>query len=115
MLCDLGGDMGDAMKGRRRMGTLWAALALVGAGCHTMEFDVARERPVANTVYERKAFFLGGLVPTREVDLGDRCPHGVVAVREEQSFTDGLLSLLTLNIYTPRSSWYHCAAAEKTR
>lgn len=97
------------------LGLAGLAVMAGGVGCHTMEFDVARERPVSNTVYQRKAFFLGGLVPTREVDVSTHCPHGVVAVREEQSFTDGLLSLVTLSIYTPRSSWYHCAAAEESR
>ena len=79
-------------------------------GCHSMRFDIAPERPVSEVVYQRKAFFLGGLAPTREVVLTDHCPHGVVAVREEQTFVDGLLSLVTLSIYTPRSSWYECAA-----
>ena len=36
--------------------------------------------------------------------------QGVVAIREKTSFTDGLLDLVTLGIYSPRSSWYHCRA-----
>lgn len=100
------------MKSRRRcriVGTVLSAAVLLG-GCHSMRFDVAPERPVSEVVYERKAFFLFGLAPTREVVLTDHCPHGVVAVREEQTFVDGLLNLVTLGIYAPRSSWYDCAA-----
>jgi hypothetical protein len=44
--------------------------------------------------------------------VSDHCPHGVVSVREKTSVTDGLLDLLTLGIYSPRSSWYHCAVED---
>lgn len=93
--------------------TVLALVLAAAVGCHSMRFDVAEERPVEETVYQRKAFFLWGLAPTREVVLTDYCPHGVVAVREERRFTDGLLELITLGIYSPRSSWYLCAAGDE--
>jgi hypothetical protein len=77
------------------------------AGCHTMRFDVA-DASGAQVVYDRKSFFLWGLVPTQEVDVGQHCPHGVAAVREETRFSDGFFSLITLGIWDPRSSWYYC-------
>jgi hypothetical protein len=61
-------------------------------------------------VTERKAFFLWGLVPTRRVDVGERCPPGVVALREQTRFTDGLFSVPTLGIYEPRTTTYFCRA-----
>jgi len=85
-----------------------AALVLL-SGCHTFQVEISDE-PVNRVVYDRKAFFLWGLAPTREIDLGDHCPQGTVKIYEDTTFTDGLLHLITLGIYSPRSSWYHCAS-----
>jgi hypothetical protein len=87
----------------------WAVLALAASGCHTMRFDVGTGR-VSEVVYERKSFYLGGLAPTRKVDVSVHCPNGAVAIKEQTTFVDGLLSVITLSIWTPRSSWYYCAA-----
>jgi hypothetical protein len=78
-------------------------------GCHTFRFEV-HDAPVAKTVYDRKAFFIGGLLPTNEIDLAAHCEHGVVRIREQTTFGDGFFNLISLGIYTPRSSWYECAA-----
>ena len=83
--------------------TLLAALC----ACHTMQFEVA-EPPYGETVYERKSFYLWGLTPTRVVDGLEHCPAGVGGVKEETRFSDGLFQLLTLGIWSPRSSWYTC-------
>lgn len=90
------------------------SLALLGTllptlGCHTMRFEVGDGR-VSEVVYDRKSFYLFGLTPTRRVDVSQHCPHGAVAIREEITFLDGLFANLTLGIWTPRSSWYYCAA-----
>jgi hypothetical protein len=99
---------------RRRVkwaGNTIAVLTLLLAGCHTMRFELVEE-PSAETVTERKAFFLWGLVPTQRIDVRDRCPAGVVALRERTTFIDGLLSLPTLGIYKPRSTIYFCRAPQ---
>lgn len=82
-------------------------LAVGVAACHTMHFDVV-DQPEAKVVEERKNYFLWGLAPTVEVDVRDHCPNGVSAIREEQTFVDGVFELITLGIWSPRSSWYHC-------
>ena len=94
---------------KRLSGVLCLATVLVlSSACHTMHFDVG-SGPVSEVVYDRKAYFVAGLFPTRTVDVAEHCPHGAVAIREETSFSDGLFNVITLSIYTPRSSWYHCA------
>jgi len=93
-----------------RILVLLAAATLLG-GCHTMRFEVG-EGTSSNVVYHRKSFYVGGLFPTRTVDVSQFCPSGAVAVREETTFVDGLFNLVTLGIWTPRSSWYYCAAEE---
>ena len=85
--------------------------AVVTSACHTMRFDVGSGR-VSEVVYERKSFYLGGLAPTRKIDVSSHCPNGAVAIKEQTTFVDGLLNVLTLSIWTPRSSWYYCAAEE---
>ena len=91
------------------------ALAVaVLAGCHTMRFELVNEEP-ARVVYDRKSFFLWGLVATKVVDVSVYCPGGVAAIREETRFSDGLGSLVTLGIWKPRSSWYYCLQEASTR
>jgi hypothetical protein len=91
----------------RWIGALLSAVLV--AGCHTMRFELVDE-PAAQVVTERKAFFLWGLVPTQRVDVTERCPAGVVALREQTRFTDGLFSIPTLGIYEPRTTTYFCRA-----
>jgi len=76
-----------------------------------MRFEVTGG-PVSKVVHDRKSFFVGGLFPTRKVDVLAFCPDGVVAIREQTRFVDGLFNLITLGIWTPRSSWYYCAAKQ---
>jgi hypothetical protein len=80
------------------------------SGCHALTFDLV-DAPHVSVVTERNAFFFGGLFPRRHGDALARCPHGVAKIREETTFGDGVISLLTLGVYTPRTSHYHCLAA----
>jgi hypothetical protein len=89
-----------------------ACMLLVVSGCHTIRFDISNQ-PAARVVHERKSFFFWGLVPgNKEVDVRRRCPGGVSAIREQTSFTDGLMTVLFLGIWELRSSWYYCLPEE---
>lgn len=92
----------------RRLGIAVAIASLLATACHSMRFEVGNG-PEVNVVHDRKTYWLGGLVNTQRVDVSQFCPAGAVAIREETTFVDGLLGLVTLSIYTPRSSYYHCA------
>lgn len=87
------------------------AAPLLLSACNTMRFEVG-DGAVSEVVRQRKSFFVGGLVPTRNVDVARHCENGAVAIREETTFGDGFFNLITLGIYTPRTSWYYCAAPE---
>lgn len=76
-----------------------------------LDEDAGRRASAVEPVHDRKSFWLGGLFPTREVDVSQHCPYGAWRVREEISFVDGLFNLLTLGIWSPRSSWYYCREA----
>jgi hypothetical protein len=83
---------------------------VVTTACHTMRFELAPV-PTANVVTEHKNFFLDGLVPTRVVDVSEKCPYGAAAVREQTTFADGVAAAVTLGIWTPRSTTYYCLSA----
>lgn len=98
------------MTRSRRLAAFAVLLSVLAtAGCHTMRFQVT-DAPHQNVVYDRKAYFLWGLAPTRKVDVLQHCPNGVTAIREQTTFVDGIFSLFTLGLYEPRSSWYYCRA-----
>ena len=109
-------DLNERVNRSYNMGSHWmksfkylAFFSLfVTAGCHTMRFDISN-KPIDYEVHDRKAYFIGGLVPTRKIDLSTHCPDGTVAIEENTTFLDGFLGVITLSIYTPRSSTYYCA------
>jgi hypothetical protein len=87
---------------------------LLAMACHTMRFEVDRG-PVEREIYHRKYFYFWGLTPTRRINVTDYCKQGAVSVREEITFSDGLLNFITLGIVSPRSSWYYCAPAPENQ
>ncbi len=84
-----------------------ALFLLLLLGCHTIRFELA-DAAHGEVVHQRKSFFFWGLTPYREIDVLERCPAGAAAIREETSFTDGLMTFWTLGIWQVRSSWYYC-------
>lgn len=86
------------------------AIAALLVGCHTMRFEL-EQAPPAREVQVRNQYFFWGLVPTRVIDARERCPSGVVALREETTFLDGLFEIPFLGIWTFRSTTYYCRAA----
>lgn len=80
--------------------------------CHTMKFEienVSHEKVVEDTNW----FFVEGLFPTREVDVSLKCPSGAAAIREQTTFKDGFIGVISFGIVTPRSAWYYCLPEKK--
>jgi hypothetical protein len=90
----------------RRTFALIAFLAVM-SGCHTMQFEVANVDH-DRVVDARNSFFFWGLSPDVAIDVSQYCPAGVAAVREQTTFRDILLGVVTLGIWQPRSSSYFC-------
>jgi len=86
-----------------------AVLATVAfSGCHTLRFEIV-DAPHTKVVHHRKSFYVAGLFPRQsQVDVSRHCPHGVSRVREQTTSDDAIVSVATLGIWTPRSSWYYC-------
>jgi len=79
--------------------------------CHTLRFDIENEQN-ETVVEDTNWFFLFGWFPTREIDVAKKCPHGAAAIKEQTTFGDGFISLITLDIVYPRSVWYYCLPAK---
>jgi hypothetical protein len=91
-----------------RAGLLCAVL-LVSSACYRQVVQTGRtpaatviDRPWTNT-------WLWGLVPATPIDVTSQCRSGIATVVTEQSFMNGLVSVLTLGIYTPRHVTITCA------
>jgi len=85
------------------------AIAALLAGCHTMRFEL-EQAPDTRGVHDRHSYFFWGLVPTKVIDVREKCPSGAVALRENTSFLDGLLGLPFLGIWSFRSTTFFCRA-----
>ena len=62
------------------------------------------KRPIEETHH----FFLFGLAGSPRVDAVEYCKSGLARIHEEITFLNGLFTVLTLGIYTPRSSTIYC-------
>lgn len=102
--------MSGAMGAFKSIRATVAALTLFAvtlSGCHTMRFELT-DTDHETVIRERKSYFFWGLYPTHEIDVSERCPTGAAAIREQTSFTDGLITFAFLGIWQLRSSWYYC-------
>lgn len=81
--------------------------------CNTLHFKLEETSRRGKVISERKHFFLLGLFPTREVEVTKRCPKGAQAIEEEITLADGAMGLVTLGIYTPRTSRFFCYAGPR--
>lgn len=69
------------------------------------------ESPSATKIDEPWAHsFIFGLVPPKEINTASECPNGVAMVETQISFLNGLVSLITFNIYTPMHITVTCAS-----
>jgi len=74
-----------------------------------MRFEFIPEQH-GRKVNERNSYFFWGLVPTKVIDVSEKCPEGIVAIRDNTTFLDGLFEIPFLGLWTFRSSTYYCAA-----
>jgi hypothetical protein len=100
------------MKLRATVATL--AAAFLATGCYTVRFqsDLA---PGGAKFEEKGNFFLWGLVGEKEVDLKKLCPAGPSRWQNQQTFVDGLLGVITIGIYIPRTINVECTGAKATQ
>lgn len=87
------------------------ALATVLAGCSTVTIH-PKDSPKfssAPTYEDSRPFYLGGLVGEERVDVKEVCANqDVKQMQSQQTFTDGLLTVVTLGIYAPHTVKVWC-------
>lgn len=87
-----------------------AALILMGTGCYHV--TVITGAPAAQTTVDKQwqNSFVYGLVPPPELSTKGTCSRGASTVETERSFVNGLVALITWQIYTPMHVKVTCAA-----
>ncbi len=89
-------------------GLLLATLLL--SGCHTISYR-GRGSPSGVEQEQWNNYFLWGLAPgSNDIDLQKLCPSGPARWKSQQSFVQGLIGVVTLGIYSPRSVHVECAS-----
>lgn len=85
--------------------------ALTTTGCYKATFYPDPAAAKGETHEEWSDFFVFGLVGSEEFKVERFCPDGeVTLVRTGGNFATGLVSLLTIGIYTPRKIYVSCGA-----
>ncbi len=82
-------------------------VALCVGGCLNATF--LSNKPPGNVVYLKHPFFLGGLIGEAIVDVGQICADGVQSVRTFWGGVDIVLTIVTVGIYSPRTTEVVCA------
>jgi hypothetical protein len=92
-----------------------AAVVLTASACYRQVVQTGRtpgptviDKPWTNA-------FLWGLVAPAPIDVSTQCRTGIATVVTQQSFVNGVASLLTLGLYSPRHVTITCAAGSSMR
>ena len=92
------------------------ALLLATSGCYKAPFHKNASVVKGQEHEQWTDFFVFGMVGTEEIDVKQFCANGDAAViRTGSNVATGVLSVLTIGIYTPRKVYVTCAAGSPTR
>lgn len=78
------------------------------SGCFTISYETGRFGG-GEEIRKDADYYFWGLVGEYDFVLSELCPNGVSQFRNQATFVDGLLTLLTLGIYSPRTVVLECA------
>ena len=95
----------------KRLGRAALLAVVLATGCYKATFirDPGVQKGVERD--EWVDFFIFGLVGERSFEVRQFCPDGRVAqVQTGGNFGTGIVSAVTIGIYTPRKVWVTCAA-----
>ncbi len=93
----------------KKISVLFLSLFFV-AGCANQSFTVNGSGS-SPTQAKAQHFFVNGIGQYRNVDAADVCGgiEKVQKVEVQQTFVNGLFSVLTFGIYTPRTARVYCS------
>lgn len=90
---------------------LIVAIACLAGGCATITIQPVAINKIASppTHQESRAFFLWGLVGEQRIDVKSACgDRQLLQMQSQQTFLDGLLTGITLGLYSPHSVKVWC-------
>jgi len=87
-----------------------AAVLVLLSGCYTARYQT-NLAPGGPKMEEKGHYYLWGLIGEKTVNLKQACPSGASRWMNQQSFVDGLLGVITIGIYIPRTIQIECAGA----
>ena len=94
----------------RHSASLAVTLGLVLSGCFHQVVQTGRTPGTTVVKKPWTATWLWGIVPATPIDVTRDCPAGVATVETKQTFLNGLVSGLTIGIFTPRDVTVTCAS-----
>ena len=89
----------------------FAAAALTLSACANVTISKAGSDPASSppNYEDSKSYFIGGLVGEHTVDVKKACNGGEAKqMQSRTTFVNGLVSVITLGIYTPRTARVWC-------
>ena len=88
-----------------------ALLALMIAGCAQQSFNIKNKPVAVPQKTDTHNFFLSGIGQQKTIDAAQICggSENVVKTEVQQTFVNGLLSVVTFGIYTPREARVYCS------
>ena len=91
------------------MNKLLVVLLILLTGCATQTFNIQSGKSYASKE-EMQLFFLDGLGQSKDIDASTVCGgiDKVAKVEVEQSFVEGVISLFTYHIVSPRDARVYC-------
>ncbi len=91
-------------------GVLFAGVVLVSTGCFHATIETGA-RPSTQVIEQPwAASWIFGLVPPKTVETASQCPNGVARVETQMTFLNGVVRILTFNIFTPMTITVTCAS-----
>jgi len=101
------------MSARTRFVSLAAAATLL-AGCYHATIVTGLPAGTTGVHKEWVATWVFGLIPPSEdITSAKECPNGVAKVETQWSFLNGLVHIVTFNIYGPMQVDVTCASSNK--
>ena len=96
-----------------RRASMLVATLILAAGCYhaTIETGLTPSTEVVSKPWAHG--FIYGLVPPSTVETASKCKNGVAKVETQMSFLNGLVALITWEIYTPLQIDVTCASSSK--
>lgn len=91
------------------------AVVLLTSGCFRQVVQTGRTPSATVITRPWTHTYLWGLVPAKPIDVTTECRSGLATVVTEQSFLNGLATVLTVGIWTPRHVTVTCATGTALR